>query len=160
MIDNVINENKINNASESCIRWNLYWYIKRKFIPFQNFLSLTMSQSLPKFMFIASLMPSSHLILWCPLVLLPSIFPSIREFSSESSVPIRWPKYWSFSFGISPFSECSELSPLRLTSLISLLSLGLSGVFSSTTVWMHQFFDFLPSLWSSSHNRTWPLGRP
>ena len=96
-------------------------------------------------MFIVSVMPSSHLILWCPLLLLPSVFLSIRDFSNESSVHIRWPKYWSFSFSfsISPSSEYSGLISLRLTGLISLLSKGLSGVFSSTTVWRHQFFGIL-----------------
>ena len=66
----------------------------------QPSLSFTISQSLPKFMFIASVMPSSHLTLWCPLLLL-SIFPSITDFSNESSVSIRWPKYWSFNFSMS-----------------------------------------------------------
>ena len=66
----------------------------------QASLSLTISRSLSKFMFITSVMPSSHLILWCPLLLLPSIFPSIRDFSNESSFCIMWPKYWSFSFNI------------------------------------------------------------
>ena len=66
--------------------------------------SLTTSQSLSKFMSIALVMPSSHLIFWHPLLLLPSIFPRIRDFSNESAVRIRWPKYWSFSFSISPFS--------------------------------------------------------
>ena len=60
-------------------------------------------------------MPSSHLILWCcPLLLLPSIFPSIKDFSSESAVHIRWPKYWSFSFSISPSNECSGLISLKI----------------------------------------------
>ena len=71
--------------------------------------SLTVSQSLPKFMSIASVMPSSHLIFWCPLLLLPSIFLSIRDFSNELAVHIRWPKYWSFRFGISPSKEYSDL---------------------------------------------------
>ena len=71
----------------------------------QGSLSLTISWSLPKFMLVASVMLSSHLILWCPLFLLPSIFLSIRDFSNESSVRIRWSKYWSFSFSISPSSE-------------------------------------------------------
>ena len=102
------------------------------------------SLSLPKFMSIAWVMPSSHLMLWHPLLRLPSIFPSIRDFSNELAVCIRWPKYWSFSF--SPFNEYSELISLRLTGLISLLSKGLSGVFSSNTVWRHQFFGALPSL--------------
>ena len=75
-------------------------------------LSLTVSWSLPKFMSFALVMPSSHLILWCPL-LLPSIFPSIREFSSELAVHIRWPKYWSLSFSISPSNEYSWLISLK-----------------------------------------------
>ena len=100
---------------------------------------LTISQSLPKFMSIALVMPFNHLILWCPILLLPSIFHSIRDFSNESAVHIRWPKYWSLSFNISPFNEYL----LKLTGLISLLSQGLSGVFSITTVWSHQFFGAL-----------------
>ena len=80
----------------------------------QASLSLTISWSLPKFMFIASVMPSSHLILWRPLLLLPLIFPSIRDFSSESPVFIRQPKYWSFSFYISPSSEYSGLISLKI----------------------------------------------
>ena len=80
----------------------------------QASLSLTISRSLPKFMFIASVMPPSHLILWRPLLLLPSIFPSIRDFSNESSVHIRWPKYWSFSFSISPSSEYLGLISLKI----------------------------------------------
>jgi len=67
---------------------------------------------MPKF--IASVMPSSHLILWCHLLLLPSIFPSTRDFSSELSVHIRWPKYWSFSLSISPSSEYSGLISLKI----------------------------------------------
>ena len=70
---------------------------------------LTISQSLPKFMFITSVM-SSHLILWCSL-LLPLIFPSIKDFSNESSLLIRWPKYWSFNFSISPSNEIFRVDP-------------------------------------------------
>jgi len=80
----------------------------------QTSLSLTISQSLPKFMSIAPVMPSSHLILWCPLFLLPSVFPSIRDFSNESPVRIKWPKYWSFSFSISPSNEYSGLISLEI----------------------------------------------
>ena len=65
-------------------------------------------------MFIASVMPSNHLILCRPLLLLPSIFPSIRIFSSKSVLRIRWPEYWTFSFSISPFSEYSELISFRM----------------------------------------------
>ena len=82
----------------------------------------------------ASVMPSSHLILWHPFLLLPSVFPSVRDFSNKSSVQIKWPNYWRFSFSIIPSSENIQgWYPLRLTGLISLLSKGLSGVFSSTS---------------------------
>ena len=107
---------------------------------YQASLSFTISQSLLKLMSIESVMPSNHLILCHPLLLLPSIFPSIRVFSNELALHIRWPKYWSFSFHISPSNEYSGLISFRLTSLILLLSKGLSKVFSSTTVRKHQFF--------------------
>ena len=71
----------------------------------QASLSFSMSQTLLKLMFIESVMPSNHLILCCPLLFLPSIFPSIRIFSSESALHIRWPKYWNFSFSISPSNK-------------------------------------------------------
>ena len=80
----------------------------------QASLSITNSQSLLKLMFIGLVMPSNHLILCCPLFLLPSIFPSIRVFSSESVLHIRWPKYWSFSFSISPSNEYSGLISFRM----------------------------------------------
>ena len=80
----------------------------------QASLSITNSQSLLKLMSIQSVMPSNHLILCHPLLLLPSIFPSIRVFSSESVLCIRWPKYWSFSFSISPFNEYSGLIYFRM----------------------------------------------
>ena len=80
----------------------------------QASLSITNSRSLLKLMSIESVMPSSHLILFCPLLLLPSVFPSIRVFSSESVLCIRWPKYWSFSFSISPSNEYSGLISFRI----------------------------------------------
>ena len=80
----------------------------------QASLSITNSQSSLKLMSIESVMPSSHLILCHPLLLLPSIFPSIRVFSNKSALPIRWPKYWSFSFNISPSSEYSGLTFSRI----------------------------------------------
>ena len=83
----------------------------------QASLSITNSQSLPKLMSIESVMPSNHLILCRPLLLLPSIFPSIRVFSSESALHIRWPKYWSFSFSISPSNEYSGLISFRIDQL-------------------------------------------
>ena len=76
--------------------------------------SVTNSQSLLKLMSIEPMTPSSHLILCCPLLLLPSVFPSIRIFSSESPLCIRWPKYWSFSFNINPSNEYSGLISLRI----------------------------------------------
>ena len=83
---------------------------------------------------IESVMPSSHLILCRPLLLLPSVFPSIRVFLNESVVCIRWPKYWSFSFSICPSNEHPGLIALGWTGWISLQSKGLSRVFSNTTV--------------------------
>ena len=80
----------------------------------QASLSITNSQSLLKLMFIQSVMPFNHLVLCCPLLLLPSIFPSIAVFSNESVLCIRWPKYWSLSFSISPSNEYSGLISLRM----------------------------------------------
>ena len=82
----------------------------------QASLSITNSRSLPKLTSIESVMPSNYFIL-CPLLLPPSIFPSIRVFSNESAVCIRWPKYWSFSFSISPFNEHSGLISFRMDRL-------------------------------------------
>ena len=89
--------------------------------------------------------PPSHCL--CSLLLLPSISPRIRVFSSESTLSIRRSKYWNFSFSISPFNEYSGLISLGLTGLISLLSKGLSRVFSSTTIRKHQLFSTQSSLW-------------
>ena len=120
----------------------------------QTFLSITSSHSVLKRMSIESVIPSNHLILCHPLFLLPSVFTSIRVFSSELPLCIRWPKYWSLSFNISPSSKYSGLIPLGLIGLISLLSKVLSKVFSSTTMQKHQFFRAQLSLWSNSHIRT------
>ena len=87
----------------------------------QASLSITNSQSLPKLMSIELVIPSNHLILCYPLLLPPSIFPSIRVFSSESVLRIRWPVYWSFSFSISPFNEYSGLISFRID-LMALLA--------------------------------------
>ena len=111
-------------------------------------LSGTNSQSLLKLMSIESVMPSSHLILCCPLLLPSSIFPSIRVFFNESVLHIRWLKYWSFNFSISPSNEYSGLISFRIDciSCISFQSKGLSRVFSNTTVHKHQFFSTQLSL--------------
>ena len=107
----------------------------------QDSLSFTNSQNLLKLMSIESVMPSNHLILCHPLLLPPSIFPSIRVFSNESALRIRRPKYWSFSFSISPSNEYSGLISFRMDWWISLLSRELSRVSSRTTVQKHQFFN-------------------
>ena len=99
----------------------------------QASLSITNSQSLPKLMSVESVMPSNHLILCRPLLLLPSIFPSIRVFSNESALCISCPKYWSFSFNISLSNELSGLISFRMDWLDLLQSKGLSRVFSNTT---------------------------
>ena len=125
----------------------------------QASLSRTISRSLPKFMSIALVMPSSHLILWGPLFLPLSIFCSIRDFSNEFLCALD-DQNPAASASVSVLSvNIHGWSPLRLTGLI-FLSKGLSGVFPSTTVWRHQFFGVKASLWSSSQNHTWPLGRP
>ena len=93
----------------------------------------------------------NHLVLCHPLLLLPSILPSIRIFSNELVLRIRWPKYWSFRFNISPSNEYLELISFRIDVLISLLSKGLSWVFSNTTVQRQLLFSAQPSLWSNSH---------
>ena len=123
-------------------------------------LSITNSRSLLKLMSVELVMPSNHLILCRPVLLLPSIIPSIRVFSNESALHIRWPKYWSFSFNMSPSNEYSDWFPLEWTGWISLQSKGLSRVFSNTTVQNHQFFSAQLSLWSNSHTRTWLLEKP
>ena len=105
----------------------------------QASLSFTISQSLFRFMTTESVMPSNHLILCRPLFLLPSVFPSIRVFSNESAVRIRWPKHWSFSFNISPSNEHSGLI-FRMDWLDLPAVQGLSRVFSNTTVQKHRFF--------------------
>ena len=106
----------------------------------QASLSITNSQSSLRHTSIESVMPSSHLILCHPLLLLPSIFFSIRVFSNESALHIRWPKYWSFSFNIVFPMNIRDWFPLGWTGWISLQSKGLSRVFSNTTVQKKQFF--------------------
>ena len=106
----------------------------------QASLSFIIFWDLLKLMSIELVMPSNHLILCHPLLLLPSIFPRVRVFSNESALHIRWPKYWSFSFRISPSNEYSGWFPLGLTGLISLKYKGLSRVYSSTTICRHKFW--------------------
>ena len=119
----------------------------------QASLSITNSRSLLKLVSIESVMPSNHLILGRPLLLLPSIFPIIRVFSNDSALCMRWPKYWSFSFSISPSHEHPDWSPLGWTGWISLQSKGLSRVFSNTTVQnrKHKFTSY----WQANFSWLW-----
>ena len=103
----------------------------------QASLSITSSRNLLKLLSFKSVMPSNHIILCCPLLLPPSIFPSIRVFSKESFLCIRWPKYWNFSFSISLFNEYSGLISFSMDWLDLLAVQGLSTVFSNTTVQKH-----------------------
>ena len=115
------------------------------------------SQSLHKLMSIKSVMPSNHLVLCLSLLLLPSLFPSIRVFSNESTLHMRWPKYWvSASASVLPMNT-PDWSPLGWTAWISLQPKGLSRVFSNTIVQKHHFFSSQPSLCFNSHIHTWIL---
>ena len=118
-------------------------------------LSFAISWSLFKLMSIKSVMPSNQLILCRSLLFLPSVFPSIRVFSNESALHIRWPKYQSFQWIFIQY-----WFPLGLTGLISLQSKELSRVFSNISVRKHQFFGGQPSSWSKSHIHTWLLEKP
>ena len=112
----------------------------------QASLSIINSRSSLRLTSIKSVMPWSHLILCCPLLLLPSIPPSIRVFSNESTLCVRWPKYWNFSLSIIFPMNNQDWSALGWTGCISLQSKGLSRVFSNTTVQKHQFFGTQLSL--------------
>ena len=125
-------------------------------------IGITNSQNLLKLMSIESVMPSNHFILCWPLLLPPSIFPSIRVFSNES---VQFFASGGQSIGVSASASVLPMNiqdwfPLAWTGWITLRSKGLSKVFSSTTVWRHQFFGTQPSLWSSSHIHTWLLEKP
>ena len=100
---------QFSSVAQSCPTIVTPWIATR-----QAPLSITNCRSLLKLLSIESVMPSNYLILCHPLLLPPSIFPSIRVFSNESALPIRWPKYWSFSFNISPSNEYSELISFRM----------------------------------------------
>ena len=126
----------------------------------QASLSITNSKSLLWLMSIKSVMPSNHLILCCPLLLLLSMFPSIRVLSNESALHIRWPKFGvSASTSVIPMNT-QGWSPIGWTGWISLQSKGLSRVFSNTTVQKYQFFGSQLSSPSNSHIHTWLLEKP
>ena len=121
---------------------------------------ITNSRSSLRLTSIESVMPSSHLILGHPFLLLPPISLSIRVFSNESTLLMRWPKYWSFSFSIIPSKESQGWYPSEWTGWISLQSKTLSRVFSNTTVQKHQFFSTQPSSQPNSHIHTQLLEKP
>ena len=151
--------------AQGCAPWWTCYYSVAKSCPTlcgpmdcsQASLSFSVFWGLLKLMSIELVMPSSHLILCHPLLLLPSVFLSIRVFSNESALPIRWSKHWSFSFSISPSNEYSGLISFWIDLFDLLLFIRLLRVFFITPVWKHQFFSTHPSLWSNSHIHTWLL---
>ena len=126
----------------------------------QSSQSITNSRSSLRLTAIESVMPSSHLILCCPVFLLSAIPPSIRDFSNESTLHMKWPKYWRFSLASFLPKNTQDLSPLKWTGWISLQSMGLPRVFSNTTVQKHQFFGAQLSSQSNSYIHTWLLEKP
>ena len=126
----------------------------------QASLSITNCRSPPKPMSIEWVMPSNHLILYRPLLLLPSIVPSIRVFSKESALHIRWPKHWSFSFNISPSNEYPELISFRMDWLGSPCSPRDSQESSPAPQFKSINSLVLSFLYSLTHIHTWPLEKP
>ena len=145
---------QFSSVTQSCPALETPWTAAR-----QASLSITNSRSLLKLISFGSVIPSNHLILCCPLLLLPSVFPSIRVFSNELVLHIRWPKYWSFSFSISPYDEYSGLISIRMDWLDLLEVQGsLKGFLqhhsSKASILRHSAF-FTVQL---SH--AWPLEKP
>ena len=140
---------------------NHVWFFETPWITArQASLSITISQSLLKLMSIESVMPSRHLILCHPFLLLPPIPPSIRIFSNESALRMRWPKYWSFSFSISPSNEYPGLISFRTDWLDLLVVQRTLKSLLQHTVQKHQFFGTQLSSQSNPHIHTWPLEKP
>ena len=140
--------------SHSVVSGSLRPYVLQASLSFIN------SWSLLRLMVIQSVMPSNHLILCHPLLLLPSIFPSIRVFSNESVLHIKWPKYWSFSFNISPSNEYSGLISFRMNWLDLLAVQGTLKSLLQQIVQKNQFFSAQLSLQFNSHIHTWLLEKP
>ena len=116
-------------------------------------------QSLLKFMSIELVIPSNHFVLCCILLLLPSNFPSIKVFSNELTLCVRWPKYWSFSFSISLSNEYSGLISFRIDWFDLFAVQGTLKSRLRHHNQRHQFFAFQPSLWSKPHSHTWMTGK-
>ena len=121
----------------------------------QASLSITISWSSLRLTSIKSVMPSNHHILCRPLLLLPPMHLSIKVFSNESTLRMRWPKYWSFSFSIIPSKEIPGFISFSMDWLYLLAVQGISRVFSNTKIQKHQFFGTQPSSQSNSHIHTW-----
>ena len=132
---------QFNSVAQSCLIFATPWIAAR-----QASLSITNSRNPTKPTSSESVMPSIHLILCHPLLLLPPIPPSIKVFSNESTLRMRWPKYWSFSFSINPSNEHPGLVSFRMDWLDLLAVQGTLRVFSNTTVQKHQFFGAQLSL--------------
>ena len=145
---------KLKAAQSSSVAWSCPTLCNPMIAACQASLFISNSRSSLRLTSIESVMPSSHLILCCPLLLLPSIPPSITVFSNESTLRMRWPKYWSFSFSTFLPKKSQGRSASEWTGWISLQSKGLSRVFSNTTVQKHQFFGAQPSSQSNSHIHT------
>ena len=126
----------------------------------QASLSITNSWSSPRLTSIESMMPSSHLILCRPLLLLPPILPSIRVFSNESTLRMKWPKYWSFSFSIIPSKEIPGLISFRMDSLDLFAVQGTLKSLLQHHSSKHQFFSAQLSSQFNSHIHTWQLEKP
>ena len=127
---------QFSSVTQLCLTFVTSWTAAR-----QASLSITNSRSLLKRMSFESVMPSNHLIVYCPLLLPPSIFPSIRVFSNKSVLHIRWPNYWSFSFSISPFNEYSGLTSFRMDWL------GLLAVQRTIKRLLQHYSSKAPILW-------------
>ena len=132
---------QFSSFTQSCLTLATPWTAAH-----QASLSITNLQSLLKLISIESVMPSNHLILCCPLLLLPSIFPSIRVFSNELALHIMWPKYWNFSFNISPSNEYSGLTSFRMDGLDLLAVQGTLKSLLQHQNQKHQFFGTQLSL--------------
>ena len=132
---------QFSSVTQSCLTFAVPWTVAQ-----WASLSITNSQSLLKLMSLESVIPSNHLILCHPLPLPPSIFPSIRVFSNQSALPIRWPKYWSFSLNNSPSNEHSGLICFRMDWLDLLAVQGTLKSLLQQTVQKHQFFGAQLSL--------------
>ena len=146
---------QLTSVAQSCLTLCAPWTAAH-----QTYLSITKTWSLLRLTSIESVMPSNHIILYRLLLLLLSTFPSIRVFSNESVLCIKWPKYWRFSLSISPSNEYSGLTSFRTDWLDLLAGQGTLKSLPNTTVKKYQFFSAQLSLYSNSHIHTWLLEKP